>query len=586
MTRFLVEMSQKSETFIHPTPSNDYDKKYNIYELNINEYPKDTYWEEWGGYYDNFIGTQIELYYSQFLQKVNNESEVLATPFSMHIKSDLIVLLNVSKHPWLYPDYSTETEDVIPFLSSALNPDNPSNNIIRTVAALTRLEIPYFTIKLSDNISGMTLNQGFNISLINNDGYFDDEEKWNLFNTPIYIKKAIVENPEYEDFKTIRSGLVENISSDYNSFQITVSDKLRAMGEPICNIIKQSEFLGVIIEEKYLNKNIPVIYGTKKIKLLKLDETHYVGAEFISSVLHVFNRDGENITWTYNSITNIIETVVEADSAIITGYTENKIGEVIKDIITRKTNIQFNNSNWNEEEINEYINRSPRINTSITSGNVKNAVQDILKNDMAFFIQQVDGRFTIRKYGMNYDTHYIPSWVITQRPEKSWDNAQENYFSSCIINYGNIDDNEINSFLYAERENEAENMYRRIVKKIFDTELVELQDAKNLAELLSDRYTTMKQTLKLAIGIDTSNFELLDYVVLPAKINDREFSKQELWLIKEINPAQDILTLESVNIIDLSGEYPDTQNYEEDYDGLYAYTNDSEYELIVDEGVL
>ena len=39
---------------------------------------------------------------------------------------------------------------------------------------------------------------------------------------------------------------------------------------------------------------------------------------------------------------------------------------------------------------------------------------------MAYFIQQNDGKFTIRKYGESYREHYIVSWIITKQPEKDY----------------------------------------------------------------------------------------------------------------------------------------------------------------------
>ncbi|MCL2294480.1 MAG: hypothetical protein FWC36_06425 [Spirochaetes bacterium] len=546
MIRFLAELSTKIDTYIHPTPSNNYDKRYNVYEIDINEYPEESYWLDWGGYYDNFSGSSLELYYSQFLMRVQTLEEVFYTPFSLFITADNIVLFNVPKHPWLYPDYSTEINSVIPFISSALDPANPSNNRVKGMLAAARLEMPNFTVKLSDAISGITLNQGFTLSLINNDGYFDNDEKWNLFNTPVRIKKATMENPGYNDFKAIRTGLVENITTTFDKFQITVADRLRSMGEPVCDVLRQSMFPGIIIDEKDLNKNIPLVYGTKKIKLLKLNDTNYIAAEYVTSVNGVFDRDGNNIFYGFNPLTGVITVTGEPDSAIITGYTNNKIGEIIKDIISRKTNIQFNNSNWNLDELNQYIDISAPINIVLSSGNVKAAIQNILKNDMAFFIQQIDGRFTIRKYGTEYAIHEIPAWSATKKPEKIFDSAQEHYFSSCIINYDFIEDDRYKSFLFADRENQAENNFRRRVRKTFDTELIYEEDALVLSKLLSDRYTAMRQTLKLAIGIDTSGFELLDTVVFNAAINKREFSSVSKFIIKEINPAQDMLVLEEL----------------------------------------
>ena len=546
MVRFLVELTSKSEIIIHPTPSNNYDKKYNVYEIDINEHPENTYWTEWGGYYDNFVDTQIELYYERFLDRVNTLDDVLTTPFSIFITNENIVLLNIPKHPWLYPDYSVESSEVIPFLSSPLNPDNPSNNILRNVNVQTKLEIPNFIVKLSDNIAGITLNQGFTVNLNNNDGFFDDDIKWNLFNTPIHLKKSIIENPRYEDFHTIRNGLIENTITSFDKIRISVSDRLKSMNEPICKVIRQSDFPSIIIDNSNIGKNIPIIYGTKIIQLQKLNELNYIGAESITQVHNVYDFDGNVLQYNYNPVTNIITSTNNANTALITGYTNNKIGQIIENIIFKNTDTQFNNSNWNLNETNDYIDSSPVINIAIVNGSIKNAIQEILKSDMAFFIQQIDGRFTIRKYGKEYNIHEIPSWVITKKVEKNYNKAHDNYFSSCVVNYDYIDDENYKSYLYSSRENEAENKYRRRVTKIFNTDLIEDSDVRSLCELLSDRYTAMKQTAKVAIGIDTSIYELLDTVIIDLTINDRKFSDVTKYIITEINPSQDVITLEEI----------------------------------------
>ena len=579
---FLAEISYKSDKIIHPTPSNNYDKQYNIYEIDINKIENETYWTDWGGTYDHYTGTQIELYYGLFLQKANSVNEVLTTANSLFITNENIVLINIPKHPWIYPDYSTEIEEVVPFLSSCLNPDNPSNNILREINAPVKLELPNFTVKLSDNIAGITLNQGFNIDLINNDGYFDNEIKWNLLNTPLHLKKSCIENPTYSDFHTIRTGLIENVSTTFNNVNISISDKIKAMNEPVCNVIKQSDYLNIIIEEKSIGKNIPVLYGTKKIKLIKLNLNNYLACEYISNISGVYNKDGNSISFSQNN--DIILTNEEADYAIVTGYVNNKIGEIILDLINKKTKIMYNDSNWNIEELESYIEKSPKVNIVFENGDVKKCIQDTLKSDLAFFIQTIDGRFTIRYYGNTYNTHTIPNWCITKKPEKTWESAQENYFSSCIVNYNYIDNELYSTYAYTEKENEAENLYRKIVRKTFDTNLINESDVIKLAKLLTERYTYLKQTLKLYVGIDTSNYELLDTVRININVNERNFNCSNLYYIKEINPAQDILTLEEININDITGEYPNTNYYENDYDNEYVDSND--YEYIIDGGFI
>jgi len=551
MVNFLAEITARFETVINPTPYNKIAKQYNIYYINIKPYPFNSYWLNWGGFYDNFTGSQIELYYGQFLTKVNTIDELLNNQMSLLLTENLSVLINIPIHPWLYPLYISEGSHVLPFLSSALNPNNPSDNAVRGVNAPVKLLKPNFSIKLSDNMSGIILNQGFSIELINNDSQFDDDELWNLFNTPIYLKKSYIHNPEYKDFKTIRYGMAENIKTDFNTFKVYVADRLRSMDEPVCNLILQDNFPNIIIFDTALNKNIPIVYGTKKINLQRLNNNTYLAAEYVSSIEGIFDIDGTSLAYNFNNTNGLITLInpnLEASYCIMTGYEDNKIGNIIAGISERKALIQVSDSNWNIEELNKYIDISPKINIVIDQGDIKSAIQNILKNDMAFFIQQTDGRFTVRKYGETYTVHEIESWAISNKPNKDWKGAQENYFSSCIINYDFKDSNTYKSLFYTEREKEAEVIYRRRVIKVFDTDLVDESEALNIAKLLADRFLILRQTLTLPIDADTSYFELLDTIKINVNINDRVFSKANTFFIKEINPTNDILTLEELPI--------------------------------------
>jgi hypothetical protein len=571
------------------TPSNSglpegITKTKNIYEIDISPPPAASWWTDWGGSYDEYTGTQIALYFERFLSQAESIGELV--DYTLYIDtSTYIVYFNIPKHPWLYADYAAESENLIPFISSALDEDDPSNNYIRDVNAETRLGIPSFTVKLSDSISGITLNQSFSIEIDNHDGYFDDDALWDLFNTPVYLKKAVTEKPAYENFMEIRSGFVGSTKITFDRFQINVDDKLRNMDEPVCNLIDQKDFAFPLVAEA-TGKNIPVLYGTKKIKLLKLDnENRFIAAEFVSALGGVYDKDGNPVS---ASIDGNVITAANAVSAVVTGYTANNIGEIIKDLVTRKTGIQYVSSNWNFEEVDAYTAIAPDINILFSQGDVKKAVQEAIKSDMAYFIQQSGGKFTIRKWGEVYGTHEIPSWAATKTPEKNYDKAQENYFSSCTVkyNFSDVDKNTYDTCLYDEAETGAEDRYRKRRVSEYETDLITEQAARNLAVLLSGRYSSMSQTMNLAVGVDTTSFELLDMVFFAPEINDRIFSRAEVFIITAINPAQDILTMEEVDFRDLDEMNPmfDNSNYEEDYDQLYAYTDNSEYEILVDGG--
>ena len=199
-------------------------------------------------------------------------------------------------------------------------------------------------------------------------------------------------------------------------------------------------------------------------------------------------------------------------------------------------------------EFNAYADNSFPINIAITRGNIRRAVDDVLKSDMAFLIQQTDGRFTLRSYAKrnDYALHDIDSWVVTKKPDKDYGRAQDNWFNSCIIEWVN-NTGETISELYAARAVEAERRYRRRVQRTFETNLTTATDARILAGVLSDRYTNMRQIIKLDVGINTSGFQLLDRVRVDLDINGRKFSRSSDFIITAINHAQDTLTLEEID---------------------------------------
>ena len=575
MINFLAEISTRYDGKVLPTPSNEFPRQYNIYYLDISPHPTESYWIDWGGWYDNFTDTMIELYYSTFLRRVYSADDLINTVYSLYVSDDLKVYFNIPVPPWFYPEHSQEAMRSMPFLTSALNPDDPSNNVLRNIKVLTNLSIPDITSKLSDNISGVTLYQGFNITLTNNNGFFDDEIKWNIFNTPVHVKKTRVKNPSYNDFVPIKYGLVETLQANFENYTINVSDVLKTMENSVCDLILRENFpIEIDFDEKLLNKNIPIVYGRRKVKLEKINETMYLIAEYVNDIYNVFDKEGNIIStlfWRYDRNTNILTVDEEADSVIIMGYPKNNLGSVIIDLITRKANIPFTNAFWNIDEIERYLELAPNINITIDNGNVKGVIQDLLKNDIAYLIQQNNGKLTIRKYGEEYKTHYIKNWTTTNKPEKTWGNSSKQYFSSCVINYDRWGNDEVTSLLYNEREFDAEKTYRRILTKTFDTNLYIEQQAYELAHLLSDRYTNMRQTIRLPTGIETSEMELLDTVEIDLTINGRKISDANRFMIKEINPAQDILTLEELDkVIDPN---------------IYLITNNG-YRLVTDKNEL
>jgi hypothetical protein len=613
MINFLAELTKRSSLKpLIAAPSVRWGRAYNIYEIYIGKRPKNTYWTEWGGVYDNEETDKIEIYFGEWLYHAVKDEELKSSiKPAMYIEGDYAYIY-IPKHPWLYKDSENSMSTRKGYLYAPKNSVNPSDLYIDGLLYEMRMAIPSIGVKLSNPISGMTKYSTFSISLINNDGVFDDEHSMDYFNSPVYIRKTTKDNPLYTDFTAIREGLVENITVTSENIEIDCAEKYRAFDEQVCRLISDEN---ISIENKQVKitkegtegKLLPVIFGQCVMPLIEIEDTQYVENDVdldneIENIDGIDKEDDDTITLkgaylVGEGVRSVAGNVVYADSetglvsipcafdretgiitveetklkytmtgidengkpiyeenektpkpqyVVVEGYSENKIGQIVTSLIARSGRLLYNESNWDVNETNSYLNASSPLNIAVTGGDIKKAVADVLKNDMAFLIQKNDGRFTLRKWGNPYDTHRIESWYLTQQPQKSFTDAQQNYFSSCIIKYkyNEYKKSHDNQYVYTEKENDAESRYLKKAEKEFETYLTTETSAANLASLLGSRFCELKDTVSIGVGVDTSSFNLLDTVLMEINVNGRKYSDNNRWIIVELDPAQDKLVLE------------------------------------------
>jgi hypothetical protein len=545
---FSAELSKSTDILLTFTPSNKVSRKNNVYEVWTGEIPSDSYWEyTWGGFFDIEAINQVQINIGgKTLSTVNSLEDCCIQENSIYDEpSKGMIYINVPLHPWLYEDVYVEVRKIIKFLSGPKS-DNPSDDVYYGEHWPVRLETPKFNTKLSDVVNGLVKYSTFDFTLFNDDGYFDNSEINNYFNSQVYIRKTWKDNPSVEDFIPIRNGFVETIKITDKNMTVSCSDLFRSLDEPITQNIK--DLFPEAVENR--DEELPVIYGTVKTNVIEIDINKYIAGENISGVLSVYDKNDNPVSdYSFDTESGIITTNdIEIKSAVVNGNPNNKIGEIIKEIISKYSKIKYISSFWDIDETNLYINNSPRINIMFKSDTVKNAIKKTLESDMAFLIQKNDGRFTLRKWKNKYNYHKIDSWLLTKFPTKDFSEAQKSYFNSCLIYYNlNYSDNNYkNNYLYDKDKRSSERLYNKNVKREFETNLINEDDVRILAELLSNRFSKLKETVKVYVGYNTSEINLLDTVELKLDINGRKFSKNKEWIVKEIDPAQDILTFESI----------------------------------------
>jgi hypothetical protein len=558
---FLAEITRRVKIKPQLTPHDGVSRGFGVYKLYIGPRPQATYWTVWGGSYDNPETAAMEIYFTNWLFPVYSMADLLAVENSFYIEGGLLYV-RLPVHPWLYAGSAVLMAMRQGFLSGPKNLGHPAELFLDGRYAEARFSPSSFSVKLADVVSGMTLFGTFSITLDNRDGMFDGSDAVELYNSPVNVLKASAENPEYGDFHVIRTGMAESVNIDSEKITVTVADLFRSLDGAVCRLISADEF--PVEKEDALGKPLPVVFGTVTMPLIEIAyaETEsgddvtvsakYLVAERITSFIGLYDEDGYPLPYTIEGLVIVFNKTSAKDKKVkpkyarLAGYPDSRTGSVITALAARDSPLQYAPSVWDIEETDWYTARSPFLGVAFTGGDIKTAVKTALQSDMAYLIQKNDGRLTIRKWGADYAVHEIPGWLITTQPEKNFKDAEKNYFSSCSVDgaYNYFTKKHGITRIYDGAENAAVEKYLKARRAEYSTTLAETAAIDNLAALLAGRFSVMKDTVRVSVGSDTSLFNLLDKVKMKIIVNGRNYSENETWIIKEIDPANDKLVLE------------------------------------------
>jgi hypothetical protein len=569
--KYIAELFQSNQW--SPTVAiapNNFSRQNNIFSFSIAPLITDSgnYWITWGGYFDNVVGTGVQVYMDKFLTEVFLESNLEVTENSFYIDiTNNICYMNTDKNPWqYYTAYASVYGNPLSTFSTApRNEDNLSDIYYGGVRAIPRMEIPSLNNAISDAISGVNVYNSFNINIDNRDGFFDGVDILNYFNTPLQISKTSTNAQSIDEFNQIRFGIVQDIKVDFKKIQITAVDQFYLMNKEYCRKFTTDEFPN--ISDSNLNENIPVgwgtLYGIEPIEVDKdtadpatwidyiaLDKSH------ITSVQGVFDKDGNSLTHSFNATTGVIRVtsvdgdgeVIEAEYMNVTGKTDCSIGEIIIEALAQNENIQYIEGIWDLTETDDYLSYCADIGFYFDGGTTKELIEGVLKNDIAFLIQKNNKLLTIRQWGKTYDEHYFESWLATQAPKKNFNDATKYYCSSAKINYCKnwVNDDFDCNYLNNSSELDLFGRWRKSFLAEFETDLIAEADAIDLSDRIIERFGNVRETIEVGLGADTFEINLLDTVIFEPTINDREFSQWSQWIVKECDPGQDVIKMEGL----------------------------------------
>lgn len=422
--------------------------------------------------------------------------------------------------------------------TNATYPDDLGDSILYPV----RLAIPKVNNKISDSISGASSLTQYTLEIENSDGKYDDVKSLGWFNIPVVLKRSNIDNPLLSDFVTIMKGELSYPVVTQSTVNLVINNLFRTLTQQSCNTFKIADYPN--LPDNVIDKSIPIGYGDLiNVPLSEVDTNTYIALDpdYITAVSSVYDQDDNSIAFTFNAGNGQI-TAIEGATADVTGRANNKIGSIITTEIEEKGLITYDSTNWDTVETNNFILSDSLVNFYFDGGSVRDLVNKVLKSDNAFLFTKNDGRLTLRQWARTYSIHTVATWQFMKFPKKDYQDAQRYFNSSVLLQY----DKNISSGLY---DNQVlinnDSLFNSPVRKTYPVDLYEQSEIDNLAIRLYSRFSLLSEIISLYVGKPTEDINLLDTIILDLNINGRQFSDKTTWIVREIDPGQDIITIES-----------------------------------------
>lgn len=575
---FLVEFPNGKSLidFRAVTVSIHNEAKGNIIQCIETDRPQSSnYWTDWGGTYDNPESVFVVLFIEQFLSRVDNKEDLLTKEFSSFVEGTKIYF-SIPYYLWQEANALSRIEYLRGFSSNVKNTLFPSDDRFNNQRYPVRMKVPSLPLRLSNPVNGIFLSPTFNVSLNNEDGLFDEQESSSIINNPITVYKSSSYPATFGTFSKIRVGEIENINLSMEVFSLSGADVLRTLEDPATRTLEEAE----LSEEA---ENMPIAYGQFTLQeLIIIEEVEDSGTgdfisgqyivvdpNYVEAVTTVYGEDNDNNPISIPFVVNegVISTTQRAFKCDFQALSNNRLGEILINEVSLKSKIAFSESFWNIDEALFYAEASPHLNFFFSEGSVKQLVQSLLKNDMAFLIQQNGGRLTLRKWGEDYNTHTVKNWLITKKPQRTFSDFKY-FYSSAVIEYLPNTSEKPLKYLNKNYEEEIVSKWKKRVRGNFKTVINNKDETILFSEELLNRFGNRAQIWSVSIGEDTSSIEILDTLFLLLKINERQMSQITKWKIIGIDPAQDSLIIEEDESIFTEDTIPLSHpfiNYEEGF---------------------
>lgn len=415
---------------------------------------------------------------------------------------------------------------------------------------------------------GVLKYQGGKITLINDDGEFDDWRSRNLFGQATRILYGD-DGDAYADFVRVHSGFIENDSRDFDNLQITVADVRKALTQPVArNTFSLATYPDLSPDD--VDKAKPVIYGSVKnapTTCLNAEETGspdrvflFMDTEFNQASSVTVYADGVEVvnpalvsvdysTGTFTT-TNAAQADKEITVDVVTPIANG--AEIIKDLMYRYDGKNYIASFWDLTETAAAV--ALARDTSVYIDNKDKKLYNVLEAvcfdiDARFFAHDT-GKYTIRIYDENRTptrTIYADEWLS----DADISNNGNEYLTSAVIKFNHdIGADTWQQVEYKDFEAAAFARYKKYKVDTFETNLTDEASAIEKADTIMRFSSNVQDIISRSIPLVNNDLEIADFVICDPLIRPLGTEARAIYEIlgleKDLEKEQIKLTLRYV----------------------------------------
>ena len=418
------------------------------------------------------------------------------------------------------------------------------------------LSVPNFSRKKDPLFFGKISFVGGNISLINTDGEFDDfGEDENVFGAPARVLLGFDDN-DYDDFKTLYEGQIQNFVINEDTWGIQVIDKRKQLSRALpTNVFDTTTYPN--LKASNAGKPIPLAYGTilnaPVVNTNEEEGTDTFTFKLVDVSDHSFGINSIDTIYTENT-SNTIVTVTPSSTDLAAGefvltagvYTtgntvtvdfkgfidsgsalvQNGV-EVIQDLMTTYFPINFDSNFFNTIAWGSAITAAATVGILI---NTAKAAIDIIE-DLSFsvngnFIVEDGGLFTFRIYdSARAVDQTIDDFELLEQQILSVDYDSSQVLTSARVGYNkDWNENTYTEFVYTTAETAVFNKFKVYRERVFNTLLTSSADAESYAETIMDISGDVNTIIRVRTKMQTIDREISDIVTVDYGKDNRDFA--------------------------------------------------------------